>query len=65
MRLTHIWIWIALRLSPRKYLSGKFCFSLYDRMSLRATFFLPIYCITSSTPKYLREKAYGGAVHDK
>ena len=28
MRLTHIWIWIALQLSPRKYLSGKFCFSL-------------------------------------
>ena len=39
--------------------------SLYDRMSLRATFFLPIYGIASSTPKYLREKAYGGAVHDK
>ena len=39
--------------------------SLYDHMSLRTTFFLPIYGITSSTPKYLREKAYGGAVHDK
>ena len=39
--------------------------SLYNRMCLRTTFFLPIYCIASSTPKYLREKAYGGAVHDK
>ncbi len=25
MRLTHIWIWMALRLSPKKYLSEKFC----------------------------------------
>ena len=27
--------------------------------------FLPIYGIATSTPKYLREKGYGGAVHDK
>lgn len=35
------------------------------RMGFGSVLFLPIYCITTCAPKYLREKAYGGTVHDK
>lgn len=28
----HIWIWIAFSLSPKKYFSGKFCFSCLKKL---------------------------------
>ena len=38
--------------------------SLYDYMRFRTSFFCPFIALRPSTPKPLREKAYGSAVHD-